>query len=80
MSENVQGPWTIQGTGNEIIGKQNVTVDGPQLPIGRRVPVVPCDEAAVERAAKAIREADVRGARDVDIARAALRAAGAVES
>lgn len=64
----MQGRWTIQGMRN-----YGHVVRGDDLPdVGQRVPVVPCDDAAIERAMRAIPMAGDRRA----IAEAVLRAAG----
>jgi hypothetical protein len=86
MSENVQGRWTIYRDGLESYVHGPLSAPGGSQP-GRRipveVPVVPCDEAAVERAAKALQDAEAfesfpgTGGAYLAAARAALRAAGA---
>ena len=65
----MQGRWTLMGC---PLGRIVVT-DGPStLGIGEEVPVVPCNDAAIERAMRAIPMAGDRR----DIAEAVLRAAG----
>lgn len=70
----VAGRWTltISRTGEQVFAHL------PLLNIGeKRVPVVPCDEEALERVAFALKQCF--GGRDIDtrqLAREALRAAG----
>lgn len=74
--DSPQGRWTIYGQGPDY----QVVADGPRLPHDSLVPVVPCDDAAVERVAAKLAELqgyhvgpleiDRRAARDL------LRAAG----
>jgi hypothetical protein len=71
------GRWTILSVGTPTKqGPANAVVTGPRF-TGPPVPVVPVDDAAVERAARAIDSMNTfSGARK--LAEAALRAAGEV--
>lgn len=80
MSEGgTLGRWTVQLRGGEPVG-----LDGLHWILGKRgelgeVPVVPCDESAVERAARALHVDDdgfLRRWTARDAAIAVLRAAG----
>lgn len=70
----MQGRWTIQGMRN-----CGHIVRGDALPdVGQRVPVVPCDDAAIERGAAGADAllATKPGASSIEIAEAVVRAAG----
>lgn len=73
----MQGRWTL--TGGEVL---DVVTQGPSLKFDEDVPVVPCDDAAIERAAQAAVEFDEDGPSVPnmdwyrDMARAMFHAAG----
>jgi hypothetical protein len=81
----VEGRWTIYGEATPGLGGVDLVASGPLLADGESVPVVPCDEAAVERGTDAlIRQEGFEpdeDSRDAwrEHARAVLRAAGAVD-
>lgn len=76
----VQGRWTIGG-GYDGARHAVFVFDGPQIPPCQHLPVVPCDDAAVERSMNALRAwyPSYFAGRDHkarEVAEAVLRAAG----